>query len=267
MNYLNRAAAPFDERVWQIIDEAVVGAASGRLIGRRFIDVEGPFGLGFTAVDGEAEVSAATGERPALLTVRPLAVPAFYQDFPLALRGIEAFETLGQPLNIGAAVRASLACASLEDDLIFLGNPKLGIEGLLTAAGRAEVPLADWSQLGQPFKNIGQAIAKLDDKGFPGPYVLAVAPDLYSSLHLMYEASGVMQIEQVRGLVTGGIFKTPAIAKGGVLIATGKQLRLFLGQDLATGYRRLEGLFHWLFVSESMLLRIYAPEAICVLKG
>lgn len=267
MNYLNRAAAPFGERVWQTVDEAVVGAARSRLVGRRFIDAEGPYGLGFTAVDGDAEVSAATGERPALLMPRPVTVPAFYQDFPLALRDIETFETLGHPLNVGAAVRASLACASLEDDLIFNGNPKLGVEGLLSASGRSEVQMADWSQLGQPFLNVSQAIAKLDAKGFPGPYVLAVAPDLYSSLHLMYEASGVLQIEQVRGLVTGGIFKAPSIAKGGVLAATGKQLRLYLGQDLATGYRRLEGLFHWFFVSESILLRIYAPEAICVLKG
>ena len=51
MDYLNRQTAPFDGDIWKLIDEAAVSAARDVLTGRRFLDVEGPYGVGLTSVE------------------------------------------------------------------------------------------------------------------------------------------------------------------------------------------------------------------------
>jgi uncharacterized linocin/CFP29 family protein len=49
MDYLNRQTAPFDGDLWKLIDEAAVSAAREVLTGRRFLEVEGPYGVGLTS--------------------------------------------------------------------------------------------------------------------------------------------------------------------------------------------------------------------------
>jgi len=51
MSYLNRESAPFGDDIWQKIDEAAASAARDMLTGRRFLDVEGPYGVGLTSVE------------------------------------------------------------------------------------------------------------------------------------------------------------------------------------------------------------------------
>ena len=46
MSYLNRKQAAIADSVWEMIDEAAIGAARSRLTARRFLDVDGPFGPG-----------------------------------------------------------------------------------------------------------------------------------------------------------------------------------------------------------------------------
>ena len=51
MDTLNRGQAPFSDKVWHAIDKAAVEAARDRLTARRFLDVEGPFGVGMTTIE------------------------------------------------------------------------------------------------------------------------------------------------------------------------------------------------------------------------
>lgn len=51
MDTLNRGPAPFPAEIWKAIDEAAANAARDRLTGRRFLDLEGPFGVGLTAIE------------------------------------------------------------------------------------------------------------------------------------------------------------------------------------------------------------------------
>ncbi|HZC00948.1 MAG TPA: encapsulin, partial [Gammaproteobacteria bacterium] len=44
MDDLNRQLAPFGVEIWQRIDEAAVNAARDVLTGRRFLEVDGPYG-------------------------------------------------------------------------------------------------------------------------------------------------------------------------------------------------------------------------------
>ena len=55
MDYLSRDSAPFGEKLWNEIDDAVVEAARRNLIGRRFLTVFGPLGAGAQSavIDGK----------------------------------------------------------------------------------------------------------------------------------------------------------------------------------------------------------------------
>jgi uncharacterized linocin/CFP29 family protein len=67
--------------------------------------------------------------------------------------------------------------------------------------------------------------------------------------------------------VADGIVKAPALKKGGVLLASGRQFcSLCLGQDMTIGYTGPAGENLEFYVTESLALLIKVPGAICLLK-
>ena len=48
--YLARDDAPFDEEVWDVLDNAMIAVAKDQLAGRRLLHVEGPLGLGIKSI-------------------------------------------------------------------------------------------------------------------------------------------------------------------------------------------------------------------------
>ena len=66
----------------------------------------------------------------------------------------------------------------------------------------------------------------------------------------------------LRRLCTAGIYKAPI--PGGGLVDTRAGV-LVLGQDLQAGYSSQDGVHYQLYVSESIVLRVDEPKAICVI--
>ncbi len=269
LEFLNRDKAPFGSKVWEAIDRTVTETARGQLVGRRFLSIDGPYGIGLISVERRGQIAAGgTAEQTeaGLAAGVSTSMPAIYKIFRLGLREIKAFEEYNQPLNLTAAVQATMACAKMEDQLIFKGNEGLGLEGLLTATGRNEVETGDWKRADDAFEDIVSALQMLDARGFSGPYALALTPHLYNQLYRVYENRDIFVIQQIEGLVKAGIYKAPVLERGGVLVATGNFIHLILGQDFTTSFVSSEGLFFNFAVFESVLLRINDPAAICVLR-
>ncbi len=264
--FLHRGDAPFGDEVWERIDGAVVGAAKGQLTARRLLHIEGPYGLGFKAIPGpDAPVGGAADVEVIASAVVPAAL--IRKTFALPARDIAAYEQNGVPLDLGPAAAAAVACAKQEDEVIFNGSKKLGTEGLLTARGTASVKLKSWSEPGVAADDLIGAVTKLDAAGFHGPYALALAPERYNLLFRRYQQGNATEIEHLRQLITEGIAKAPAIDDGGVLLAAGRQYAtIALGQDLAAGFIGPAGADYEFSVSESVLLRLVVPGAVCVLK-
>ncbi len=108
------------------------------------------------------------------------------------------------------------------------------------------------------------AATRLDDSGYRGPYALALSPALYNNLFRLYPGTDVIGLEHLRRLCTAGIYK--AAIEGGVLVDTRVGV-LILGQDLSAGYSTQDGVHYHLYLSESIVLRIDEPEAICVISA
>jgi uncharacterized linocin/CFP29 family protein len=258
--YLAREDAPFGSEIWDVLDATMIEAAKSQMVGRRLLHIEGPFGLGLKTVPlQDAEVGSD------LIVSEALPVPLIQQTFTLGIRDLANYEREGVSLDTDAVAEAAIACARLEDSLIFNGGPR--VPGLLTAEDANELNVSDWSETGTAANDIIQAITTLDGAGFHGPYSLALAPDRYNLLFRRYPQGNASEMEHVKTMVTDGVLKAPILQTGGVLLASGRQYAsIVLGQDMTIGFIGPVGDKLEFSISESLTLRIRQPQAICVLK-
>ena len=259
--YLAQEAAPFGADVWAMLNAAMIEAAKSRLVGRRLLPVEGPFGLGLKAVplqDGELE--------PGLSISPLLPVVAIREEFTLGARDLAAFEQSGVPLDAGPVVAAAMACARREDELIFHGVP--GVPGLLHGEGASTLSLGAWAEVGEAAEDLMRAVNLLDRAGFPGPYALALGPERYNRLFRLYPQGQLSELAHLAMMASEGIFKSPVLGDGGVLLAAAGSAALVLGQDMSLGFIGPTGNGQLqLAVSETLTLRLLRPQAVCVLRG
>ena len=266
MDTLNRRLAPFSDAIWQAIDEAAVKAARDRLTGRRFLDLEGPFGAGLTAIEvGNDDYCRQPGpEEAGAVMGRTIPVPMLRRGFRLSIRRVAAHLEQGLPLDLSPAQDAAEAVAHREEELIYRGQQDFGLAGLLTIEDRLRVAGGGWSQIDRALQDTLAAVTLLDEAGFRGPYALVLAPPLYNTLFRLYPGSDVLQLEHLRRLCQAGIFK--ADIEGGVVVDP-RVGALILGQDFRTGYVSQDGVHHQLYVSESIVLRIDEPKAVCTIAA
>ena len=246
------------------IEETAVSAARDILTGRRIIDVEGPYGLGMTTVEvGNDDLCRQPGpnEASAVLS-RALSLPMIYRRFSISKRRIAAFQEMGQPLHLKMVEDAAQAVAMREEEFVYQGQPDFRLQGLLTADGRSTLQGGDWGSVDQVLDNVIAAVNILDSKGYRGPYGLALAPALYNNLFRRYPGSDLLQIEHLKRLCTRGIVK--ANIDGGVLVARDVG-SIILGQDLQIAYLSPDAAHENFAVTESLVLKIEAPDAICTI--
>ena len=274
-SFLYRDESPLSPQDWTQIDEVVVSVAKRTLVGRRFLHLFGPMGVGIQDVDydvfkgtgpaelsvfGEADTSVGRADKRVHENI-----PILYKDFIIYWRDIETSRQMGMPLDISAAAAAASFVAQREDDVIFNGDADCGYEGLANASGRLSVTARDWSQPGNGFQDVVDGAARLLSAGFYGPYAVIVNPRAYAQLHRVYANSGILEINHVREIATAGVFQSAALGDTpGVMLSCGIQnFDLAIGQDLVTAYLGPTNMNHPFRVFESLVLRIKRPGAIC----
>lgn len=265
MDHLNRASAQLPDSLWQAIDKAAVEKASIRLTGRRFLDIEGPFGIGLTTIEvGNDDYCRQPAENEAgAIMGRALSVPMLRKSFRLSLRRLTGHLEMGQPLDLTPAEDAAEAVADREEEFVYRGQPDFALPGLLNHKDRHHLEAGDWASVDQALNDVLAAVTKLDEAGFRGPYALSLSPPLYNGLFRLYPGTDVMQLEHLRRLCTRGIYKAPI--EGGVLVDPNNVGVLIIGQDLRAGYSHQDGVHYHLFLTESLVLRIDEPKAICTI--
>ncbi|HGE71575.1 TPA: bacteriocin [Candidatus Poribacteria bacterium] len=266
LEFLARDDSPLSADNWSAIDKVVVESAKKRLIGRKFIDITGPLGVGTQTI--QLSKLGVDNDRWEVKERLNIAIPIIYEDFKLNWRDIESAKQYQTPLELGPAAIASAKCAYKEDNLIFNGDEKNGFQGLLNAKESIALEALDWNENGNGFQNVVSAIAELLDAGFYGPYAMIISGSLFALLHRVYSTTGTLEIAMIKELITDGVFQSP-ILKGNsaVIVATGREnFDLVIAQDLVTAYLGPEGMDHVFRVFESIALRIKRPKSICVFK-
>ncbi|MGA9621502.1 family 1 encapsulin nanocompartment shell protein [Methanoregula sp.] len=259
-NYLARDDAPIDAASWKLIDDVMVKAAKSQIVGRRILPIEGPFGFGLKVIPlGDYAVD------DGLIGSTAIPLTMIRTEFSLAKRDLASFERDHLVLDTNPVSDAAMEAAEKEDKIIFSGLP--GIEGLLNAEGSGSLTLTKWDKVGAAADQIINAVTKLDEAGFHGPYTMALAPAQYNLLLRRYPQGDGTELDHIRSIVTEGVVKAPALKKGGVLLASGSQYTsIAIGQDMVTGYNVPIGDLLEFQIYESLALLIRAPESILVLK-
>jgi uncharacterized linocin/CFP29 family protein len=278
MDFLDRKAAPLTDAEWSRLDEAVVSTASRMLTGRRVVEVLGPLGSGvysipYSIFSGKAaagiDMVGETDDYVVEATKRATVnLPILYKDFKIMWRDVEADRHLGLPLDVSTAAVAANFVAVQEDNLIFNGNTELGHHGLFTVKGRQTVAISNWEESGSALADVVKAVGALSEAGHYGPYSMVVSPVLYGRMVRVFANTGMLELDQVKALVSGGVYYSNVISGNkAVIVATGSQnINLAVGQDMVTSYMGPANMNHVFRVMETAALLVRRADAICTLE-
>ena len=278
MDFLDRGSAPITEEEWRRIDEAVVETGRRMLVGRRILSILGPLGAGvycipYSVFSGKLQAGVdMIGEKDDLVIAADhratINLPILYKDFKIIWRDVEADQHLGIPLDVSTAAVAASFVTSQEDNLIFNGNSELGHEGLFTASGRLTIPISSWDKSGNALADAVKATGALSAGGHYGPYAMVVSPVLFGSMVRVYGNTGILELDQVKALMGGGVHYSNVISgKKAVVVSLGPEnLSLAVGQDMVTGYTGPVNMNHLFRVMETIALLIRRADAICTIE-
>jgi len=266
--FLNRDEAPFTPELWQQIDNTVVQTARSVLAGRKLLPLDGPHGLGMRTLDnGEVQVQTSDNDQVSVQIGGSTPLIQISAGFTLSMHMIAGFMQNGYGLDLKAVEQAARACAYEEDKFIFHGNSAAPVCGLLDSPGVQKLKLRTWDTPGRALDDFLQAVTLLDNAGFAGPYVAALAPELFNQLFRRYSDGDLTGIEHVKQLVTAGIYKAPALQQAVVLLPAAANLAaLVVGQDMITSFVGPAKRAYEFCISETLALRLHTPEAVCVLQ-
>jgi uncharacterized linocin/CFP29 family protein len=261
MNDLLRDLAPISSAAWEEIDEEARRTLKRVLAARQLIDFRGPLGWKHSAIDlGRVTALAAPPREKvsgALRQVQPLV--ELRAEFTLARAEIEVIDRGGPDPDLDAVREAARAIGLAEDRAIFHGYAAAGIKGINERAKSQCMTIA--SDYEQYPRAVAEALGRLRNAGIQGPYAVALGPRCYTGLTETVSRGGYPVIEHVRRLVEGPIVWAPGIDGACVLSQRGGDFEMFVGRDLAIGYRSHDAHTVALHLVESFTFRLITPEA------
>jgi len=276
--YQKNREFPLTDGQWARLNRAVIEEAQRTLIARRFISVYGPLGAGLESVSFEtygpdelAEIDLVGRADPSPIGPKEekyVRVPIIYKDFIFHWRDVELSKKLNSPLDVSRAIRAAHFVADKEDDLLFNGEPRWEIEGLLNCRHRNKVPRKTWDRFGNAFDDVQRATERLLQDNHHRPFALVLSPQLYASLLKVKEAGAVLEMDQILKLCNEAVYQTSVLKpQEAVLVSTGDEnFDIAVTEDLNVSFlggRDMDCPFR---VYEALVLRIKRPTAVCTLE-
>ncbi len=260
MDLLKRNLAPILPEAWKLIDAEAARVLRLLLAGRKIVELEGPRGWTFAAVNtgklkmlAEPLPSVGMGIREVqpLVEVR-VPIRLSIMDLDTVARGAE------DP-DLSSVVTAAEKISLVEDNAIFNGLSTAGIRGILEASTHPTTALPA-NILDLP-KAILDARETLRKAGVSGPYVLVLGALLHDQVLAATDEGHPLakRIEQL--LVDRPIVRAEAIKGAALLSLRGGDYELYVGQDLSIGYAYHTREEVELYLTESFTFRVIEPAA------
>ncbi len=260
MDILKRELAPVVPGAWAEIDAEAKRVLRLELAGRHVVDVEGPHGWDFAAVNtGHLELldddplpDVKVGRR----RVRPLVemrTPIF-----LELMELDAAARGAPDIELQPVVDAALRAARFEDSVVFNGYAPVGIDGMIAGSPHDAVVIGSPERYPHA---IAEARERLYAAGIDGPYALVLSPQCDQELSQATEEGYPIRKMIGRQLIDGPLVRSQAI-EGAVLVSQrGGDFALTIGQDLSIGYAAHDRDRVELYLTESFTLQVFEPAA------
>lgn len=263
MEFLKRSFAPLTEKQWQEIDNRAREIFKTQLYGRRFVDVEGPYGWEYAAHPlGEVEVLSDENETVKWGLRKSLPLIELRATFTLGLWELDNLERGKENVDLSSLEETVRKVAEFEDEVIFEGCEKSGVKGLLSFKEERKIQCGN--SPGDLLESLMRALSTFSKEGIDGPYTLVINTDRW--INLLKEGTGHYPLEKrVTELLGGRVITTPRIEDALVVSERGGDFKLILGQDLSIGYEDREKDSVRLFVTETFTFYVVNPEAMVYL--
>ncbi|HEU4387274.1 MAG TPA: family 1 encapsulin nanocompartment shell protein [Blastocatellia bacterium] len=264
---------PLSPEEWERISK-IVATVGGSGVVRRMLATTGPLGSGMQTVPREHLVGITDGRvgilgnesLPVRFSARSGAiVPLIFKDFVLHWRDVLESRLERRFFSPAKAAAAAAFLALEEDKLVLFGDAELECPGLLNATGAETISGLKWENPGDAFKNLVRIRTSLQNIGHNGALAALVHPQIYSGMHRVIKGSGLLEIEHVKSILPGGVFKSPLLGAGtGLVVATAKQnLELLVAVDTTVAFLGARNMNLPFRVLKAVYLRINRPDAIC----
>ena len=259
MNNLHRELAPISDAAWAQIEEEASRTLERYLAGRRVVDLQGPSGVGLSAVGtGHLQNITAPGEG---ILARQREVKAMVElrvPFDLDRQMIDDVERGANDSDWQPAKDAAKKIAFAEDGAIFEGYAAGGIQGIRQGTSNPiEALPADVRNYPDA---IAHSLSQLRLVGVNGPYSVLLGADEYTAVAEARDY-GYPVLEHLRRIVDGEIIWAPAITGAFVLTTRGGDFDLHIGQDISIGYLSHTDAAVRLYLQESFTFLLLTTEA------
>ncbi|NUS43801.1 MAG: bacteriocin family protein [Mycobacteriaceae bacterium] len=234
MNNLHRELAPISGAAWAQIEEEATRTFKRNVAGRRVVDVSGPHGVAYSALNrGRLTAIAAPDDGVAARqrVVQPLV--ELRVPFTLKRSELDDVERGAADADLDSLKDAARKVAFAEDRAIFESYAAAGITGIRAAASTAPVELP--SNVVDIPDAVSRALSGLRLAGVQGPYSVVLSAELYTQVSETSDHGHPIHTH-IERLIDGEIIWAPAITGGFALTTRGGDFELALGQDLSIGY-------------------------------
>lgn len=264
MDLLKRDLAPILPEAWEFIDNEATRVLRLNLAGRKLVDVRGPQGWRFAAVNtGRLQPLRDTGDPELELGLRKVQ-PLVELRVPIRLQiaELDSVARGAEDPDLSAVVRAAEKLALAEDNAIFNGLTAADIAGIIRASPHTPQPLP--AELAALPRAVLAARETLRQAGVGGPYALVLGAALYDQVRATL-LEGYPLAKQVEAIVNRPMVRTVALDGAVVLSLRGGDYELWLGQDLSIGYAHHDKKEVELYLTESFTFRVLEPGAAAIM--
>src|SRR5580698_8327370 len=259
MNNLHRELAPISDTAWAQIEEETTRTLKRHLAGRRVVDVQGPAGIGLSAVgtghlrEIQAQAEGIVARQREVNALVELRVP-----FELDRQTIDDVARGANDSDWQPAKDAARKIAYAEDGAIFEGYSDAGIVGIRQGTNNPKMTLP--GDVREYPDAIAQGLSQLRLVGVNGPYAVLLGADAYTALAETSD-HGFPVLEHVKRLVDDKIIWAPAIQGAFVVTTRGGDFDLHIGQDVSIGYLSHTDATVTLYLQETFTFLLLTTEA------
>ncbi len=259
MNNLHRELAPITGAAWAQIEEEATRTFKRNIAGRRVVDVSGPHGVAYSALNRGRLTSIESpgdGVQAHQRVVQPLV--ELRVPFTLNREELDDIERGANDADFDNLKAAAQKIAFAEDRAIFESYAAGGITGIRAAASNAPVALP--SDVVDIPDAVAHALTGLRLAGVQGPYTVVLSAELFT--HVSETSDHGYPIRTHIERLVDGVIWAPAISGGFALTTRGGDFELALGQDLSIGYLSHDAETVQLYFQESFTFLVETTEAV-----
>ncbi len=264
MDLLRRDLAPISPQGWSEIDSMAKETLVANLSGRKFIDVDGPHGIGHSCVTlGRLSIpKTQKGEKVGygIHQVQPLVEGRV--NFSLETWELDNIERGAKDIELDSLVAACREIAMFEEKAIYGGFDPGHITGLQKTVKGNEISLS--LDMDSIVDAVSEGQTRMLKDGVKGPASLVVSAAIWKFLARTTPGGTLRSI--VERQIAGPVIYSEFVKDAWLVSGRGGDLELTVGQDLAVGYHSHTAGEINLFVTESFTFRVIAPEVLVGFK-